>query len=229
MRPWPPGGGLRAGVSSWLSRIALSSLGNRRIDSWDALHRRLGAPETILCLGNGPSSEADSLSDVRYDCLFRVNWVWRQRGLHPDPAVVFTADTDPPPAELDPIICFPTRGDADRILRAYPSHGRDRRQEYLVFAEMPSRDTAGAYAFQPSNGALMIAAATALKPKRLIIAGIDLNLHPAGKYPGMADEPNEYDAIHDRAVDLDFMRAALRGYEGTLLILSEQLRSHLAQ
>lgn len=229
MTPWPPSGGLRADLAHLLSRIVLSVRGSRCIDTWDALRRRLDGPETILCLGNGPSSEASSLSDVRYDCLFRVNWVWRERGLHADPAVVFTADADPPPAGQNPIICFPTRGDAERILKSYPARGRDRRQEYVVFAEMPSREAAGAYACQPTNGALMIAAATALKPKRLIIAGIDLYLHPAGKYPGAADEANEYDAIHDRGVDLDFMRAALRGYDGTLLILSEQLRAHLAQ
>ncbi len=70
----------------------------------------------------------------------------------------------------------------------------------------------------------MIAAAVRLRPSRLIIAGVDLYLHPDGKYPGLSDEPNDYDAMHHRDVDLAFIRDALNRYEGRIEILSDQLR-----
>ena len=74
----------------------------------------------------------------------------------------------------------------------------------------------------------MVAAAVLLRPSRLIIAGIDLYRHPDGKYPGAADEPNRYDDIHHRDVDLAFIRTALDQFGGDATILSEQLRSALA-
>ena len=48
------------------------------LTDWAALNDRLGRPTTILCLGNGPSSE-DPRIPPEHDCLFRVNWVWRKR------------------------------------------------------------------------------------------------------------------------------------------------------
>jgi len=74
----------------------------------------------------------------------------------------------------------------------------------------------------------MLAVAAQLRPSRLIVAGIDLYLHPQGKYPGANDEPNQYDAIHDRNIDLAFIRAALDQFDGTVEIQSAQLRSALA-
>ena len=59
--------------------------------------RRLGEPKSILCLGNGPSSEDAGVERAGFDCLFRVNWIWQRRTRHSNPDVVFTADLDPPP------------------------------------------------------------------------------------------------------------------------------------
>ena len=192
----------------------------------DELRTRLGEPQTILCLGNGPSSEAGGIEDVGFDCLFRVNWIWNARTIHRDPDVVFTADADTPSGA--PIICFPTRADANRILAGYVRRRGGARTEYLVFPELASAFSDRTWPHRPTNGALMIATAVLLRPSRLIIAGIDLYRHPDGKYPGATDEPNRYDDIHHRDVDLAFIRAALNQFGGDVTILSDQLRSALA-
>jgi hypothetical protein len=217
---------LYASLAGQVGRVALSFSGMHRIGSWDALNRRLGRPRTILCLGNGPSSESRALENIHFDCLLRVNWVWRRRGRHTAPQLVFTADTDCPP-ESSPIICFPTREDANRILAGYPRRTGAPPQEYLVFTEMPSATRDTAWSHRPTNGALMIAAAIQLRPSRLVIAGIDLYRHAAGKYPGLPEEQNEYDAIHHRDVDLTFIRAALKDHQGEVQILSEALEAEL--
>src|SRR5262245_43792382 len=90
----------------------------RCITRWEDLRRRLGQPKSILCLGNGPSSEDAGIDRAGYDCLFRVNWIWQGHTRHSNPDVVFTADLDPPPRSI-PVVCFPTRTDANRILASY--------------------------------------------------------------------------------------------------------------
>ncbi len=45
---------------------------------------------------------------------------------------------------------------------------------------------------RPTNGASMLAAAVALAPQRLVIAGIDLFQHPDGSYPWAGSGPNAY-------------------------------------
>ena len=199
----------------------------RCIGSWDELRWRLGEPKTILCLGNGPSSEGADVDGVRFDCLFRVNWIWRDRARLANPHLVFTADFDPPSPGA-PIVCFPTRADANRILASYVRRRIGARTKYLVLPELPSSLLRKTWSHRPTNGAMMLAAAAQLRPSRLIVAGIDLYLHPQGKYPGAADEPNQYDAIHDRHVDLAFMRAALDRFDGDVDIQSVQLQSALA-
>src|SRR5690606_20386372 len=47
-----------------------------RIESIPKLHERLGAPETILCLGNGPSCEDPEIKRRLWDACFRVNHSW---------------------------------------------------------------------------------------------------------------------------------------------------------
>src|ERR1700754_5069062 len=94
---WPPARRWWSGVSGALARRIFAALGARCVDDWDTLRRHLGNPQSILCLGNGPSSESPAVSDVRCDRLFRVNWIWRDRTEHASPHVVFTADLDPPP------------------------------------------------------------------------------------------------------------------------------------
>jgi len=224
---WPPAANAWSSLTGSLGGTFLSLAGMRCIKSWDELRRRLGEPKTILCLGNGPSSEAAGIDEARFDCLFRVNWIWRDRARLANPHLVFTADFDPPSPGA-PIICFPIRADANRILASYVRRRIGARTEYLVLPELPSSLFRKTWSHRPTNGAMMLAAAAQLRPSRLIVAGIDLYLHPQGKYPGAADEPNQYDAIHDRHVDLAFMRAALDRFDGDVDIQSVQLQSALA-
>ena len=225
MTEWPVSKSLWTALTDKLGRTRAQPADIRRIASWDELRIRLGEPKTILCLGNGPSSEADGIEDLRFDRLFRVNWIWSTRSIHPDPDVVFTADEDAPSGA--PIICFPTRVDANRILAGYVRRGVGAGTEYLVFPELTSLFCDRRWPHRPTNGALMVAAAVLLQPSRLIIAGIDLYLHPDGKYPGATAEPNQYDDIHHRDVDLAFIRTALGQFAGEATILSDQLRSAL--
>lgn len=227
MTRWPPAANAWNSLTGRLGRTFLSLAGMRCITSWDELRQRLGEPKTILCLGNGPSSEVAGIDEARFDCLFRVNWIWQERARLANPNVVFTADFDPPSPGA-PIICFPTRADANRILASYVRRRIGARAEYLVLPELPSPLIRKTWSHRPTNGAMMLAVAAQLRPSRLIVAGIDLYLHPQGKYPGANDEPNQYDAIHDRNIDLAFIRAALDQFDGTVEIQSAQLRSALA-
>jgi hypothetical protein len=167
------------------------------------------------------------VQDVRCDRLFRVNWIWGSRGLHLSPDLVFTADNDPPALRPAPIICFPTREDANRILASYIMRGIHLPANYLVFIELPCALSMKSRTYRPTNGALMVAAATLLRPRRVVIAGMDLYLHPDGKYPGSCAEANKYDPIHNRSLDLAFMAAAFSMFDGTVDILSAQLKSAL--
>lgn len=227
MTSWPPDNSLWTGLTGRFGRAAFSLAGMRCIISWEELRRRLGEPKSILCLGNGPSSEDVGVDRTGFDCLFRVNWIWRERARHSIPDVVFTADLDAPPRDA-PVICFPTRMDANRILASYLRTRIGALTEYLVLPELPSSLWDRKWSHRPTNGALMLAAAIHLRPSRLMIAGIDLYLHPRGKYPGATGEANEYDAIHHRDIDLAFIHAALDSFDGEVDILSQQLRNALA-
>src|SRR3546814_17637294 len=70
----------------------------------------------------------------------------------------------------------------------------------------------------------MLAAAVALQPRHLVVAGVDLFNHPAGAYPGDAVTPNAYTAAHAPGTELALILEALRLYEGDLTILSPALR-----
>lgn len=213
-------------IGQWAGRQCLSLSGARCLDSWGQVARELEHPRSILCLGNGPSSEDPALGGQDFDCVFRVNWVWQSRALFGQPRMVFTADPDLP-ARRPALIAFPTRGDANRILALY------RRADilpraYCVMAELPSPLSARTWPLRPTNGALMIAAAAQLRPDRLVIAGIDLYRHPAGKYPGGIDEPNDYDAIHGRENDIAAIALALGHYPGAAVVIGDALRAALA-
>jgi hypothetical protein len=144
------------------------------------------------------------------------------------PQIVFTADPDLPPPQSDAILAFPTRGDAHRILRRYRRAGRLRGRAYFVVPELESPLTGRSWPLRPTNGALMIAAAAQLQPRRLVIAGIDLYQHPAGKYPGEVAEANNYDSIHSRDNDLEVIALALAVFPGEVLVVGDQLRTALA-
>ena len=73
----------------------------------------------------------------------------------------------------------------------------------------------------------MIAAAVALQPRTLIVAGIDLYEHPAGKYPGEATGENRYTPVHERSVELAILRRAFQEFQGELVIIGDTLREAL--
>lgn len=181
----------------------------------------------ICCLGNGPSSEAPAVRDEGFDALFRVNYQWRAREFLTNPKVIFTADPDLPLTDARPILAFPTRADANRILLKHCRYARAPRTGYLVFTEIASALTAGAWPARPTNGALMIATAAALAPDRIIIAGVDLYNHPAGRYPGTTEEANAYDGAHSRGVDIEVIRLSLSGFRGEVVVLGDELRRAL--
>ncbi len=192
----------------------------------DALKRRLGAPATILCLGNGPSSEDPVLKQVTADRLFRVNWIWRARGLLAEPDLVFTADPDMPPARCRPIVAFPRRADGMPILARHALRLRPPRG-HLFLADLPEFTAELAAEPIPTNGALMIAVAAALRPRRLVIAGIDLYAHPAGRYPGDGNALDGYSRQHGRDRDLTLIRASLAAYDGEVEIIGDALSQAL--
>ncbi len=74
----------------------------------------------------------------------------------------------------------------------------------------------------------MVATAAALKPRRLILSGIDLYLDPRGRYPGDIAAENAFPPMHSREVELEILDRILADYRGELRILNEPLREALA-
>lgn len=200
----------------------------RRLDSWEQLRQHLGRPRTIACLGNGPSSEDPRLDELGYDCLFRVNWRWALRGRHTRPAVIFTGDYRSLDQCPDAMIGFRTVEEETRILCRALTRPRNWGRGCFTLERLGSFLTRSAWPARPTNGAAMVAAAVALRPGRLILAGLDLYRHRDGAYPGGPQSPNEYAAMHDRAVELAILRRALAAFDGELILLGDPLREALA-
>ena len=81
------------GLAARLSSALLSPLYRRKyrsIATLEELKAELGHPETVMCLGNGPSSEDPRLGELPCDALFRVNHFWLARGVLTEPQLVFT-------------------------------------------------------------------------------------------------------------------------------------------
>lgn len=206
-------------ISPFVTRLAGSPVADV-----DELKRRLEAPKTILCLGNGPSSEDPRLADMPHDALFRVNWIWRARSFLIEPDMVFTADPDLPTGKKQPIVIFPNRETGLPLLSGYCRRLSPPKRGYGFFSDLFPDPLQGRL---PTNGALMIAVAAALAPQRLVIAGMDLYAHEAGRYPGDDKAVDGYSRQHDRQSDLALIRKALAGYSGETVIIGEQLRAAL--
>lgn len=196
------------------------------LDSLEELRAALGAPQTILCLGNGPSSEDPAVREVAYDALFRVNHSWRARGVLTAADCVFTglrASVKALPTGT--LFVFQTRADAeDMRYRCATLPGPIRYLTGEGLGVYGRRQASDGDVFRPTNGAIMVAVAAALQPARLVISGIDLFSHPSGTYPGDTSTPNAYTIAHDRDSELAYMLAALDRYGGDLVILNEALR-----
>ncbi|WP_299399139.1 hypothetical protein [Pelagibius sp.] len=197
-----------------------------RLDTLDRLRERLGNPETILCLGNGPSSEAPEVGQVRFDSLFRVNHVWHTRGFLTAPDMVFTGAKATLAAIRAPIFGLQSIKSEGRLLVTRflrPGRGRTSYatiERFDLYLSEPRWQ-----GIRPTNGAAMLATAVALKPARLVISGIDLFSHPDGTYPGDSKTPNAYSPGHDADSELALLLEALDLYEGELVILSPALKA----
>jgi hypothetical protein len=221
-------------MAGWSTRLAESGPGRlalrfraRRIDSLATLRRTLGTCDTILCLGNGPSSEEPEVRDVRFDVLFRVNCRWMDRGGPDRPHVVFTGDSTCLRAVRGAMIGFRTVEEERRLLARRLLGVPWRPLSYLTVERLPVSIVERRWPARPTNGAAMVATAAALAPRRLVIAGIDLFQHPAGAYPGDPVTPNDYLLMHDRETELTIIDLALRRFPGEVVLLSEPLRHAL--
>lgn len=202
--------------------------GAPEIGSVEALRTWLGTPETIVCLGNGPTSESPELAAYRDVTLLRVNWTWQARGLMTDPDAVFTADPDVPPKNSKAVLIFPRSEGGRIVLRQHLLAGRRARSGFMMLDRLePAIADFGAREI-PTNGALMIAVAVALQPRRLVIAGMDLYSHAEGRYPG-ALAVDGYARGHSARCDLALIRGALADYEGETIILSSNLRAAIGR
>lgn len=214
---------LRAMGSPSLRRLLAPKV--RRLDDLEALRAALGNPRTILCLGNGPSSEDPGIADIRYDSLFRVNDLWLKRGLLTRPDLVFTGSKGALAAVKGAIFALHTVRSEARLLVGpllRPQTWGFRYatiERFGLFIDEPRWA-----AVRPTNGAIMLATAVALQPERLVISGIDLFSHPAGTYPGDTRTPNAYTPGHDPDQELAILLEALGRYRGELVILSSALR-----
>jgi len=223
-------------IRRWLEQLALRCMEQprlrgllsfkvERIDSIAELRKKLGDPGTILCLGNGPSSEDPAVAKISHDCLFRVNDVWLSRGFLTKPDMVFTNSKGTLAAVKGPIFGLQTIESEARLLPGSflkPQSGRVSYatvERFRLFLSDPRW-----HGIRPTNGATMLATAVALQPARLVVSGIDLFSHPAGTYPGDTQTPNAYTPGHDAESELALLLEALSLYQGELTILSPALR-----
>ena len=180
-----------------------------------------------MCLGNGPSSEDPRLEDLAHDCLIRINWRWRDRGFltHPDIVFVGAAATI---RKVPPCIFgfWSIRVEYEMLLRHLITRGLEQ-PEYFTMARLSPIIRDRDWPARPSNGALAVVAGAALQSERLIIAGMDLFLHPNGRYPGDVLARNDYSQAHARDTELAIMSLALRDFGGEVVILSDILRDAL--
>jgi hypothetical protein len=217
-RPWHR---LERLLLRWLSPWRI-----RRLENLAGLRAALGEPQHILCLGNGPSSEDEALSAMRCDSLFRVNDRWLERGFLARPHVVFTGSRKTLVRVRDTIFAFSSIEIETMLLRKWLPHALLRRLSYFTPERAGLLPPARAEAFEPTNGAIMLATAVALAPRSLTVAGIDLFSDPRGAYPGADRTPNAYAAAHHPDSELRIILEILESYRGELRIVGKILDEH---
>lgn len=202
----------------------------RRIEKWigrhdtiAALSQRLKHPRTILCLGNGPSSEDPALRAISRDALFRANHQWLGRGHFEKPDVVFTGTQ----ASMKKIrnAIFGVYGESTEkvLLMTRGPAALFSPFEYFVADKIVAIGGGAWGGDRPTSGAVMLAVAAALAPHKLVIAGIDMFSHPAGSYPGETATANAYTPAHSRDKELVFILHVLAQFGGEIEILSPVL------
>jgi hypothetical protein len=199
-----------------IPRLAVRCFGPPCIEDWEELREALGRPEAILCLGNGPSAEDPALTATSYDSLFRVNHRWTGRGFLDEPDLIVAGAPQTPRYVAAPVLVF--RSVAEARLAAWQSLRRLRRPSFrpLALQQVDPALEGADFGARPSSGALMVAAAVALHPRRIAVAGLDLFQHPAGRYVGDAEGMNAYAPVHQRDAELSYLRWVLAGFRGEL-------------
>lgn len=216
-------------IASWLNTKLARPVVSRffrplvvKMSSIDVLRERLGNPNAILCLGNGPTASNSALQALTYTTLFRVNHQWLSEGYLAKPDMVF-AGVKRSMRKLGSVPLGVANARKEIALIACrvfePWHGK---VSYTVVDEIAGDILPQAEDSQvrPTTGAYMIATAVALKPERLIIAGIDMFHHPDGAYSGTGQVINAYTPSHSRETDAAFISMCLEVYEGELVSYS---------
>ena len=201
----------------------------KRVNSIEELRHALDQPQSILCLGNGPSCEDPALDGFSYNSLFRVNYRWRSRGKFTKADVVFTGQKRTLFSVRPRIFGFQTQRAEVHLVTHQIFNPLCRRMTYVTLERFGILKGEIWDRLRPTNGATMIAAAVALKPRRLIIGGIDLFEDPAGAYPGDTTTPNAYVAVHDAQAELKFVLETLDQFEGELIIVGDVLKQKWCQ
>ena len=208
------------------SRFANSILDRRchRLCSLPDLAAHLSQPRTIMCLGNGPSSEDPVLATMPHDALFRVNHSWKSRGFLAEPDIVFCGGKPTMRAINDAAFGLQTESAAVALVSNRLFSPSMRRAVYFNANDVTDRLRVFDWGhLRPTNGASMLATAVALAPQKLIVAGIDLFSDPAGSYPGDRVTANAYSPGHSRDRELAFLLALLDLYRGDLVIVGSVL------
>jgi hypothetical protein len=196
----------------------------RRLDTLAALRDALGAPQCIVCLGNGPSSEDRALLAFRYDALFRVKHRWLDRGFLAEPDMVFTGSMKTLRRVRHTIFGFSSVATEAMLLHKWLPRSLFRSLTFFTPERAGTLPRYPSDTHVPTNGAIMLATAVALAPKSLIVAGIDLFSDPRGAYPDNDPTVNAYAAAHDARAELAFILQILDAYRGELLILGNVLQ-----
>jgi len=203
--------------------------GLRRVPDLAALRHRLGAPATIMCLGNGPTGADPALAGMAHDALFRVNHQWMRRGVLARPDLIFPGVKRSMRAAGRVPVCVATAAKERALIATRltePWHGP---ATYAVAEEVAAGIVPPVPGpLRPTTGAWMIAVAVALRPRRLVVAGMDMFSHPAGAYPGddtgaqagAETGANAYAPSHDFDTDAAFIRACLAAHAGEIVTLS---------
>jgi hypothetical protein len=164
---------------------------------------------------------------MHYDRLFRVNHSWKARGgpfLAPD--LVFTGARDSVMALRPPCgFVFGKIHSEEKVLSRLLASWRRLRYGTVERLGLHRSGLDGRAA--PTNGALMLATAVALRPRRLIVAGIDMFSDPAGAYPGDTVTRNAYAVGHDASFEREFILEALNRHDGELIVFGRALRADL--
>jgi hypothetical protein len=199
----------------------------RRLRTAEELIIALGRPESILCLGNGPSSEGPDIERHAHDVLFRVNHKWLERGYLCNPDIVFTGSKPVMRAVSGAIFGLHNSACAPRLVMSRFFKPWCNATQFFEAPDLnPLLQNFPWGALRPTNGASMLACAVALRPKRLIVGGIDLFQHPCGSYPGDTATPNAFSPAHAREAELAFLLALFDSYAGDLVIVGDVLREH---